>query len=106
MSTPLPPERDPEAIERAMLKLARAASAAGVRAFTNSPKTPDPAPTTDLGWLIAAPVEMCLMRAEYALMIHHARLVGTEEAGKARRRINAALFEEFDRPALQSTSKQ
>jgi hypothetical protein len=106
MNAPIPPERDPEAIERAMLALARAAAAAGCRTHTRPAKEITPAPTTELGLLVAAPVEMSLMRAEYALMIHHARLVGTEEAGKARRRINAALFEEFDRPALQSTSKQ
>ncbi|GJE45051.1 hypothetical protein AEGHOMDF_4245 [Methylobacterium soli] len=89
-----------------MLKLARAAAATGCRAFTTSPKAPDPVPTTNLGWLITAPVEMALMQAEFALMIHHARLVGVENAGKARKRINAAIFAEFDRPTLEAGATQ
>ena len=108
MSAPLPPEQDPAAIEAAMLKLARAAAATGCRTPAQPSKEPDvnPRPTTELGWLIASPVELCLMRAEYALVIHLTRLLGVVEAGKVRARINRRIFEEFDRPALQSASKQ
>ena len=58
MNALLSPEADPDAIERAMLALARAAAATGCRAFTKSSRVPDPKPTMDLGWLISAPVEM------------------------------------------------
>jgi hypothetical protein len=102
----LPPEQNPEAVEAAMLKLARAAAATGCRAFTRSHMAPNPAPTTDLGWLISSPVEMSLMQAEFALMMHHARLVRMEESGNARKRINAAIFEEFDRPTLEAGATQ
>ena len=59
MNARLPPEADPDAIERAMLALARAAATAGCGPFTRPAKTPNPALTSELGWLIASPVEIC-----------------------------------------------
>ncbi|KAB1068189.1 hypothetical protein [Methylobacterium planeticum] len=106
MNAPRPPEQDTEAVEAAMLKLARAAAATEVRTFTRPPPAPNPAPATELGWLISYPTEMALMYGEFALMGHHARLVGPEEAGKARLRINKQIYDEFDRPTIEAGAKQ
>ena len=106
MNAPLPSEQDPAAIEAAMLALARAAAETGCRSPNAPPIVRNPAPKSDLGWVLVDPVPMALMVAEMSLRNHLIRLAGIKEASAAVNRINAALFEEFDRPALQSTSKQ
>ena len=75
MNARLPPEADPDAIERAMLALARAAATAGCGPFTRPAKTPNPALTSELSMVDRFPGRMSLMRAEFALMMHDTRLV-------------------------------
>jgi len=93
-------ERDPAAIEEAMLEVALGIVTSGGAIFHLFDEWPEGKPHTELGQFIARPTTTALRMGWLTLHAHLATLVGASEAKAATDRIGATVYEQAVRPVI------
>lgn len=97
-------ERDPVAIERAMLELAGAIVASGGSVFHLFNEWPEGKPQTEMGQFIARPITTSLRSGWVTLRAHLAGLVGEPAAKAAEDRIAAVVYEQTVGPVIHANA--